>query len=92
MIEDFGDSELARRFGVLRYPAVFVNDVLIAKPKDFGFFGKGGSQGTGRYTPWLDEANQARFQADLEQILVRALSGDLGSIDGVETVSSAPTL
>jgi len=77
--EDFGASELAERFGVKRYPAVFVNDVLVAKPKDFGFFGEGGSQGSGRYTPWLNAESQARFKADLQDILERAVRGDFAA-------------
>jgi hypothetical protein len=35
--ENYGDSALAKKFGVTRYPAIFVDDVLVAKPKDFGF-------------------------------------------------------
>lgn len=80
--EDFGASELAERFGVARYPAVFVNEVLVAKPKDFGFFGERGSQGAGRYTPWLDPASHERFQEDLERFLNLALAGELEA--GVE--------
>ena len=38
--ENYGDSELAKRFGVTRYPAIFVDDVLVATPNDFGFYGK----------------------------------------------------
>ena len=51
MVENYGDSPLAKRFGVTRYPAIFVDDVLVAKPKDFGFYGKGEGAGDGRYTP-----------------------------------------
>ena len=43
--ENFGSSPLAERFGVQRYPAVFVEDVLIARPRDFGFFGEGEKDG-----------------------------------------------
>lgn len=31
-----------------RYPAIFVDDVLVAKPKDFGFYGKGEGASDGR--------------------------------------------
>lgn len=72
--ENFGASKLAERFGVTRYPAVFVNDVLVARPRDFGFFGAGDS--AGRYTPWRDAKNQARFQQDLTAMVERALAGD----------------
>lgn len=75
--EDYGDSRLAKKFGLTRYPAVFVDDVLIARPKDFGFYGKKGSQGQGRYTPWRDAKSHERFQADLTRILDLALRGQL---------------
>ena len=74
--ENYGASELARRFGVTRYPAIFVDDVLVATPKDFGFYGKGeGSQG-GRYAPFVRNAeNQQRFREDLARILTLVLAG-----------------
>jgi thiol-disulfide isomerase/thioredoxin len=92
--ENFGDSELAERFGVRRYPAVFVDGVLIAKPKDFGFYGESGSQGTGRYTPWLRAESKARFRSDLFEHVVRALRGDevAGSaVDASDELARLPT-
>jgi thiol-disulfide isomerase/thioredoxin len=71
--ENFGASKLAQRFGVTRYPAVFVNDILVARPRDFGFVGAG--EETGRYTPWRDSSSQARFQADLERMVEKVLAG-----------------
>lgn len=69
MEENSGDSELARRFGVTRYPAIFVDDVLVATPNDFGFYGNSGGQG-GRYSPWVrNAASQERFQADLTRMI-----------------------
>jgi thiol-disulfide isomerase/thioredoxin len=73
--ENFGQSELAERFGVRRYPAIFVDDVLVAKPKDFGFQGKGGSQGAGRYVPWKNVASHEKFKQDLERNIQLALDG-----------------
>ena len=61
--ENFGDSKLADQFGVKGYPAVFVDDVLVAAPRDFGYFGE--VEGTGRYAPWRNADNQAKFKADL---------------------------
>jgi thiol-disulfide isomerase/thioredoxin len=74
-VDNYGNSELARRFGVTRYPALFVNDVLVAKPKDFGFYGKGEGGGEGRYTPWRDAKSHERFRADLERAIELALAG-----------------
>ena len=72
--ENFGASKLAERFGVTRYPAVFVNDVLVARPRDFGFFGEGDS--AGRYAPWRNAENQARFKKDLAAMVRRAVAGE----------------
>lgn len=72
--ENFGSSPLAERFGVRRYPAVFVEDVLIARPRDFGFFGEG--EKDGRYSPWVrNPQNQAKFQADLARMIDLVLAG-----------------
>ncbi len=71
--ENFGASKLADKFGITRYPAVFVDDVLIAKPRDFGFFGEGES--AGRYTPWRNADNQARFRADLARMIDLIIAG-----------------
>jgi cytochrome c biogenesis protein CcmG/thiol:disulfide interchange protein DsbE len=71
--ENFGESKLAERFGIKRYPAVFVDDVLIAKPRDFGFFGKG--EDSGRYTPWRDPQSHEKFKQDLTRMIDLILSG-----------------
>jgi thiol-disulfide isomerase/thioredoxin len=74
VVENYGDSELARRFGVTRYPAIFVDDVLVAKPKDFGFYGKGEGAGDGRYTPLKSAACHDRLRADLTRMIELALA------------------
>ena len=71
--ENFGDSSLAERFGVQRYPAVFIDDILVAQPRDFGFFGE--REHKGRYTPWRNAENQAKFKADLSRMLDLVLAG-----------------
>jgi thiol-disulfide isomerase/thioredoxin len=75
VVENYGDSELARRFGVTRYPAIFVDDVLVSKPKDFGFYGKGEGAGDGRYTPWKSAASHDLFRNDLKRTLDAVLAG-----------------
>jgi thiol-disulfide isomerase/thioredoxin len=77
--EEYGNSPMASRFGVRRYPVVFVDDVLVARPKDFGFAGPEDSGG--RYVPWREPANQERFKADLRAMVVRRLRGE--RIEGV---------
>jgi thiol-disulfide isomerase/thioredoxin len=74
-VEEYGDSPMAKRFGVRRYPVVFVDDVLFARPKDFGFGGKDDVSG-GLYVPWLDPANQRRFKDDLRRAVSRRLAGE----------------
>lgn len=71
--ENFGASKLAERFGVTRYPAIFINDILVARPRDFGFFGEG--ENSGRYTPWRNAENQAKFKADLKRMIDLVLAG-----------------
>ena len=74
--ENYGDSSLAKRFGVTRYPAIFVGDVLVATPKDFGFYGKGEGEGGGRYAPFVrNAANQQRFRDDLARVIGLILAG-----------------
>ena len=74
-VEDYGNSPMAKRFGVRRYPVVFVDDVLVARPKDFGFGGAEDVSG-GLYVPWLDPANQRKFKDDLRRTVVRRLAGE----------------
>jgi len=71
--ENFGASKLADRYGVKGYPAVFVDDVLVAVPRDFGYFGE--VEGTGRYAPWRDAGSQAKFKADLVRMIDLILAG-----------------
>ncbi len=71
--ENFGASKLADRFGVKGYPAVFVDDVLVACPRDFGYFRE--EIGKGRYAPWRNADNQAKFKADLTRMIDLILAG-----------------
>jgi len=73
--ENYGESELAKRFGVRRYPAIFVNDVLVATPKDFGFYGTGEGENNGRYAPIREAASQTRFRADLSKAIALIVGG-----------------
>jgi thiol-disulfide isomerase/thioredoxin len=71
--ENFGGSKLAEKFGVKGYPAVFVDDVLVASPREFGYFGE--VEGKGRYAPWRNADNQAKFKADLIRMIDLILAG-----------------
>ncbi|MGD0579267.1 MAG: TlpA disulfide reductase family protein [Bryobacteraceae bacterium] len=71
--ENFGTSKLAARFGVKGYPAVFVDDVLVASPRDFGYFGE--IEGTGRYAPGRNAGSQAKFRTDLTHMIDLILAG-----------------
>jgi thiol-disulfide isomerase/thioredoxin len=73
--ENYGDSSLAKRFGVTRYPAIFVDDVLVATPNDFGFYGKGEKEEGGRYAPLKSVAAHERFQGDLTKMIELLLAG-----------------
>ena len=67
--ENWGTSALAARFGLKRYPVVFVDEVLVAKPKDFGGWDHKG----GRYAPWRDPANHEKFKKDLSRMIGLAM-------------------
>jgi thiol-disulfide isomerase/thioredoxin len=90
--ENFGDSKLADRFGVKGYPAIFLDDVLIAAPRDFGYFGE--KDGTGRYAPWRNADNQAKFKNDLTRMIDLILAGkkDVVSHERVRTSTSMATI
>ena len=97
--ENYGSSELAARFGVKRYPAIFAGDVLVATPKDFGFYGKGEGGGEGRYSPLRSAASHDRFRADLRRTLEALLAGRAedaraatASTAGDESPATLPTL
>jgi len=91
VVENYGDSEIARRFGVTRYPAIFVNDILVAKPKDFGFYGKGEGSGDGRYTPWKDANSHERFRSDLRRMIELVLAGKKSPVAEESKVAQTQT-
>jgi len=82
-VEDFGASALADRFGVDKYPAIFVDEVLVARPEDFYAWG---GAGKGKYIPWSDVANRRRMQADLKRMIDIRLAG--GNVTPTETQAS----
>lgn len=88
MSENFGASKLAEQFGVKGYPAIFVDDVLVAAPREFGYFGE--IEGAGRYAPWRNADNQAKFKADLTRMIDLILAGKK-DIVAREHNSSGPT-
>lgn len=87
--ENFGASKLADRFGVKGYPAVFVDDVLVAAPREFGYFGE--VQGAGRYAPWRKAESQEKFKNDLTRMIDLILAGrkDLVKREHAESNSGA---
>ena len=54
---------------------IFVGDVLVATPKDFGFYGKGEGQGEGRYAPIKSAPAQERFRKDLTRVVDLLMAG-----------------
>jgi thiol-disulfide isomerase/thioredoxin len=71
--ENWGESKLAEKYGVKRYPAVFVDDILIASPNDFG--GWADAKG-GKYVPWRDKTNHDKFQKELSRMIEQLLKGE----------------
>lgn len=77
VVEDLGASPLAERFGVDKYPGIFVDEALVARPEDFYAWG---GPPTGRYVPWTEAANRKRFQDDLQRMIeIRLGGGEIGS-------------
>jgi thiol-disulfide isomerase/thioredoxin len=87
--ENYGQSGLAKRYGLTRYPALFVNDVLVATPNDFGFYGAGEDGAGGRYAPFVrNAANQEKLQADLRRMVDLLLAGRAGEARAVARPSA----
>ena len=83
--ETFSTSTLAKKFGIKFYPAIFVNEVLIAKPTDFF-----GNQ-PGRYIPWRDPKNQEKFKYDLIRMIETAMKDEKAlAKEGVSADSAGP--
>jgi thiol-disulfide isomerase/thioredoxin len=87
--ENYGDSKLAKQFGVTRYPAIFVDDVLVATPNDFGFYGKEKGEG-GRYAPLKSAAAHDRFRGDLTKMIGLLLAGRKADARAVAAPGTAP--
>lgn len=85
VVEDLGNSPLAERFGVDKYPAIFVDESLVARPEDF--YAWGGPE-TGKYLPWRDVANRRKMQADLKRMIDLRLAG--GTVPSLEVTRYAP--
>jgi thiol-disulfide isomerase/thioredoxin len=72
VVENYGSSELARRNGVTFYPALFVDDILVATPRDFY---NPDEAATGRYIPFKTAASHERFREDLSRMIALILAG-----------------
>jgi thiol-disulfide isomerase/thioredoxin len=77
---------------VTRYPAIFVGDVLVATPKDFGFYGSGEGTGGGRYAPLKNAATHERFRKDLKQMIDLLLAGRTAEARAHAADASEPVL
>ena len=88
--ENYGDSQLAKRFGVTRYPAIFVDDVLVATPNDFGFYGKDEKGEGGRYAPLKSAAAHEHFRSDLTRMIELLLAGRKADAKAVASPAKAP--
>ena len=89
MVENYGESALAKKYGVKRYPAIFVNDVLVATPKDFGFTGAGEGAEPGRYAPLRTAEHHNRFRADLTKVIGLLLAGKTSEASAMASATDA---
>jgi thiol-disulfide isomerase/thioredoxin len=82
--EDYGNSRLAKRYSIKRYPVIFVDEALLARPEDFGGWGKA----SGKYHPWRGNATtHAKFKKDLQRMIDLSLRGRAPATKKVETES-----
>lgn len=89
-VEDLGASPLAARFGIDKYPAVFVDDALVARPEDFYGWG---SKENGKYMPWSETAKKRAFQTDLRRLIDLRLAGEkVASLPKGPTAGTPPRL
>lgn len=72
VVDDFGASQRGTTWGIERYPAVWVGEVLFARPEDF--YTWNGAGVAGRYQPWKDDPVRARFVGDLERLIDQQLT------------------
>jgi cytochrome c biogenesis protein CcmG, thiol:disulfide interchange protein DsbE len=70
-------------------PAVFVDGVLVAAPREFGYFGE--VEGAGRYAPWRNAASQARFRTDLTRMIDLILAGRKDLVKGASVATQEIT-
>ena len=89
VVENYGESALAQKYGVKRYPAIFVNDVLVATPKDFGFTATGEGAEAGRYAPLRKAESHDRFRADLKRVIDLLMAGDTTKAAALATAADA---
>ncbi len=54
--------------------------MLVALPKDFGWYGPGEGEDEGRYAAWRDAASHERFRADLGRMIDMVLAGKRESL------------
>jgi thiol-disulfide isomerase/thioredoxin len=72
-----------------------VNDVLVATPRDFGFYGKGEGPDVSRYAPIKEAAGQERFRGDLARVVDLIFAGRRDAAASVvrhDEPREAPTL
>lgn len=86
VVEDLGASPIAERFGVDKYPAIFVDEALVARPEDFYEWG---GTAKGRYMPWTQLENRQRFQTDLARMIdIRLTGGEVASLPMSKTTGA----
>jgi len=90
--ENYGESKLAKRYGVTRYPALFVDDVLVATPNDFGFYGKDKPTEGSRYAPLKSATAHERLRSDLTRMISLLIDGKKESARKVAAPSKGNAL
>jgi hypothetical protein len=63
-VEFWGESQLAKKYGIEKYPIVFVQESIFATPEDLGFM-----MSRGKYAFWQTRENQKKFKEELKKYL-----------------------
>ncbi len=87
--ENFASSELARREGLIRYPAIFVDGELFAGPTDFHAWDV---MRSGPYQPWASVASRQRYADDLRLAIQTQMAKEdrLANLSEAEVAATLP--
>jgi hypothetical protein len=73
-VEIWGESQMAKKYGIEKYPIVLAEESIFATPEDLGFM-----MSPGKYAFWQKRDNQKKFKEDLKKYLSEMLGAPVSS-------------